>query len=55
MKQKTNAYLNFNLDVFARPMKLIFNDEVPDLKEAQQVLRQFMLVKNDKGEQNGPR
>lgn len=55
MKQKTTAYLNFNLDVFARPMKLIFNDEVTDLKEAQQVLRQFMLVKDDKGEQNGSR
>jgi hypothetical protein len=48
MKQKTTAYLNFNLDVFARPMKLIFNDEVSDLKEAKQVLRKFMLVKPDK-------
>jgi len=52
-KEKTTAYLNFNLDMIARPMKLIYNDEVNDLKEAKEVLRQFMLVKNDKDDENG--
>ena len=46
-KEKVKAYLNFNLDVFARPMKLIYNDDVADLKEAQKVLQKFRLVKND--------
>ncbi len=46
-KEKTNAYLNFNLDVFARPMKLIYNDGVSDLSQAKKVLQKFRLVKND--------
>lgn len=46
-KEKSVAYLNFNLDTLARPMKLIYNDEVKSLKEAQTILQKFRLVKND--------
>ncbi len=43
--KKVFAVLKFNLDVIARPMKVVYNDEVKDVKQAQQVLRKFMLVK----------
>ena len=46
-KEKSVAYLNFNLDVVARPMKIIYNDDVSDLKQAQTVLQKFRLIKND--------
>lgn len=42
---KEYAVLKFNLDVFAKPMKVLYNDEVKDVTKAQEVLRQFMLVK----------
>jgi len=42
---KDYAVLKFNLDVFAKPIKVVYNDEVKDTKEAQEVLRKFMLVK----------
>jgi hypothetical protein len=54
-KEKTNAYLNFNLDVFARPMKLIYNDDVSDLSQAKKVLQKFRLVKNDSTIRKNPR
>jgi hypothetical protein len=41
--KKVPGYLNFNLDVLARPMKQIYNDEVSDLTQAQEVLKKFML------------
>lgn len=45
---KQYAVLEFNLDVFAKPIKVIYNDDVKDTTEAQQVLKKFMLVdKND--------
>ena len=42
---KDFSVLRFNLDVFAKPIKVVYNDEVKDTKEAQEVLRKFMLVK----------
>ena len=42
---KDYAVLKFNLDVFAKPIKVVYNDEVKETKEAQEVLRKFMLVK----------
>lgn len=42
---KEYAVLKFNLDVFAKPIKVVYNDEVKDTKDAQEVLRKFMLVK----------
>lgn len=40
---KQNSILKFNLDVFAKPVKLSYNDEVVDVTQAQQVLKKFML------------
>ena len=42
---KDFSVLKFNLDVFAKTIKVVYNDEVKDTKEAQEVLRKFMLVK----------
>ena len=53
---KVPAYLNFNLDVLARPMKQIYNDEVKDLSQAQEVLKKFMLgSQNDSTTRKTPR
>ena len=42
-KQKGEHFLKFNMDVMVRTMKVDYNDDVTDLKEAQQVLQKFML------------
>lgn len=40
---KGEHFLKFNMDVMVRTMKVDYNDDVTDLKEAQQVLQKFML------------
>lgn len=42
---KEYAVLKFNLDVFAKPIKIVYNDDVIDLKLAKEVLRKFTIVK----------
>jgi hypothetical protein len=41
--KKDSYFLKFNMDVMVRTMKVDYNDEVKDTKEAQQLLQKFML------------
>ena len=41
--QKGEQFLKFNMDVMVRTVKDDYNDEVKDTKEAQQLLKRFML------------
>ena len=43
--EKESYILKFNMDVVVKPIKIIYNDDVKDLKEAREVLRKFTLVK----------
>ena len=44
---KQNSILKFNLDVFAKPVNVSYNDEVVDITQAKQFLKKFMLGDKD--------
>jgi len=44
MNIDTKITIRWNLDLLAKPIRVIHND-VPDLSQAREVLRKFQLVK----------
>ena len=42
-ENKVQHFIKFNLDVLVRPVKVVYNDDVKDLTQAQKVLEKFKL------------